>query len=101
MNTLTPPPPSPRFPLPDLLFPVRRFIDTLEVKNRGFAHWVCRVIPCCCPFEGDITLLGHRFHVPALCKLNPLYDELVGLRFRALSFLADVCREDITHYICP
>jgi hypothetical protein len=25
-----------------------------------------------------------------------LYEELVGLRFRSLSFLADVCGEDVT-----
>jgi hypothetical protein len=35
-------------------------------------------------------------HIPAMCKLNPLYDQLVGLRFRALSYLADECGEDVT-----
>ncbi|WP_333254065.1 MULTISPECIES: Mo-dependent nitrogenase C-terminal domain-containing protein [unclassified Microcoleus] len=27
-----------------------------------------------------------------------MYEELVGLRFRLLSFLADVCGEDVTPY---
>ncbi|WP_333281761.1 MULTISPECIES: Mo-dependent nitrogenase C-terminal domain-containing protein [unclassified Microcoleus] len=40
----------------------------------------------------------HLFHIPPMCKLNPLYEELVGLRFRSLSFLADVCGEDVTPY---
>ncbi|MFM7714540.1 MAG: Mo-dependent nitrogenase C-terminal domain-containing protein, partial [Microcystis sp.] len=28
-----------------------------------------------------------------------LYEQLVGLRFRALSYLADDCQEDISEYI--
>ena len=31
--------------------------------------------------------------------LNPLYEQLVGLRFRALSYLADDCDEDVSEYI--
>ncbi|MEG4348749.1 Mo-dependent nitrogenase C-terminal domain-containing protein [Microcoleus sp. LAD1_D5] len=33
-----------------------------------------------------------------MCKLNPVSEELVGLRFRSLSFLVDVCGEDVTPY---
>jgi Mo-dependent nitrogenase C-terminus len=33
-----------------------------------------------------------------MCKLNPVYEELVSLRFRAMSFLADVWGEDVTPY---
>ncbi|WP_333466861.1 Mo-dependent nitrogenase C-terminal domain-containing protein [Microcoleus sp. herbarium12] len=48
-------------------------------------------MPARCPFERDIQLWGHHlFHVPPMWKLNPVYDELVGLRFRLLWFLADV-----------
>lgn len=84
----------------DLLHPLRRWIDQISVTNRTFAHLVCRVIPCCCPFERDITLFSRTIHIPALCELNPIYNELVGLRFRSLAYLADVCDEDITEYIC-
>jgi hypothetical protein len=84
----------------DILFPLRRWVDGLQVGDRQIAHLICQVIPCCCPFERDIKFLGHTHHIPPLCKLNPLYDEFVGLRFRALSYLADVCLEDITKYIC-
>jgi hypothetical protein len=45
-------------------------------------------------------LFGTFFHVPPLCELNPFYNELVFLRFRALSYLSDVCGEDVTKYIC-
>jgi hypothetical protein len=33
-----------------------------------------------------------------MCKLNPFYEQLVGLRFKALCYLADVCGEDIAAY---
>ena len=105
MNTFTAhthshPPLAPRQPRLGLLNPLRRWIDQIEVRDRTFAHRVCQVIPCCCPFERTFAVLGREIHIPALCELNPIYDELVGLRFRSLSYLADVCEEDITRYIC-
>jgi hypothetical protein len=85
----------------DILFPLRRFVDDLQIHNAKFARLIATVIPCCCPFERDINLFGRTlFHIPSLCKLNPLYDELIALRFRALSYLADDRGEDISRYIC-
>ncbi|EDL71123.1 Mo-dependent nitrogenase C-terminal domain-containing protein [Geitlerinema sp. CS-897] len=84
----------------DIFRPLRRWIDRIEVTHRLFAHLVCRVIPCCCPFERDVNIFGRTVHIPALCELNPVYNELVGLRFRSLSYLADVRGEDVTQYIC-
>lgn len=83
----------------DILAPLRKLVDAIEVKNVKFGHFLCQLIPCTCVFERDVTLFGRKFHVPALCKLNPLYDEFVGLRFRALSYLADA-GEDVNKYIC-
>lgn len=81
------------------LNPIRRYLDDLEISNRDLAHWICKVIPTQCPFERDVKVLGYTlFHIPPMCKLNPIYDQLMGLRFRALTFLADVCQEDITSY---
>lgn len=84
----------------DILEPLRQMVDNFQVKNYRLAHLICQIIPCCCPFERNITLFGRTFHIPALCKLNPLYDNFVGLRFRALSYLSDECGEDVTKYIC-
>ncbi|TAE61100.1 MAG: nitrogenase [Nostocales cyanobacterium] len=84
----------------DIFRPLRRLVDSIKIKNYRLAHLICRVIPCCCPFERDIKLFSRTFHIPALCKINPLYDEVVALRFRALSYLADECGEDVTRYIC-
>ncbi|MDB9525430.1 Mo-dependent nitrogenase C-terminal domain-containing protein [Oscillatoria sp. CS-180] len=83
----------------DLLKPLRHWIDGYEVSDRATARLICRLIPSTCPFERDISFLGRTVHIPPLCKLNPLYNELVSLRFRALSYLADICGEDIALYI--
>lgn len=69
----------------------------MQLNHPRVAKLICKMVPACCPFERDIQILGRTlFHVPALCKLNPFYDQLMELRFRALSYLADECGEDIT-----
>lgn len=83
----------------DLLSPVRQWLESVEVHNRKLAHFLCKLIPAQCPFESDIIVFGKKlFHIPPMCKLNPLYEEVVGLRFKALCYLADECGEDITAY---
>jgi tellurite resistance protein len=84
---------------PSLLQPVRDWLDQMDIQDPKVAHFLCKMIPSQCPFERDINLLGRKvFHVPPLCKLNPLYEQLVSLRFRALSYLADRCGEDVSSY---
>jgi hypothetical protein len=83
----------------NLLQPIRQWLDSIEIHNRKFAHTLCKFIPAQCPFERDIIVLGHKLlHIPPMCKLNPFYEEVVGLRFKALCYLADKCGEDITCY---
>lgn len=85
---------------PDLLHPVKDWLDDMEVKDPRLARFVCKVIPPQCPFERDINLFGRTIaHIPPLCKLNPLYEQFTTLRFRSLSYLADECGEDISEYI--
>jgi hypothetical protein len=96
MSTFSPPS-KPRF---DLLSPLRRWVDNIEVNNDKFAHLICKLIPCTCPFERNLHIFGRTFHIPPLCKLNPLYNEVVSLRLRALNYLEGDCGEDITQYIC-
>ncbi|MEM6713773.1 MAG: Mo-dependent nitrogenase C-terminal domain-containing protein [Cyanobacteria bacterium P01_F01_bin.56] len=82
------------------LKPAREWLDQLEVKDPRLARFICKMVPSQCPFERDVTLFKKKIvHIPAMCKLNPLYDQLVGLRFRALSYLADDCGEDVTPYL--
>lgn len=86
-------------PQSTVLQPVRDWLDKLDVQDPRIAHLVCKLIPAQCPFERDINLFGRTIaHIPPLCKLNPLYDQLVSLRFRALTYLADACGEDISSY---
>ena len=86
-------------PIDILLQPSRDFLDAIDVNNPEFARKLCKLIPAQCPFARDIKLFGHTvLSIPPLCKLNPFYYELMGLRFRALTFLADVCLEDVTPY---
>ena len=83
-----------------ILQPVKEWLDGMEVKDPRLARFVCKIIPNQCPFERDINLFGRTIaHIPPLCKLNPLYEQFVGLRFRSLSYLADECGEDVTEYI--
>ncbi len=84
----------------DPLKPAREWLDQLDVQDPRLARFICKLVPPQCPFERDVKLFGKKIvHIPAMCKLNPLYDQLVGLRFRALSYLADDCKEDVTPYI--
>ncbi|WP_088891877.1 Mo-dependent nitrogenase C-terminal domain-containing protein [Leptolyngbya ohadii] len=89
----------PSQPAIDLLLPLRRWIDNIELNNPQLAHRICHLIPAQCPFERDVQLFGRTlFHIPPMCKLNPLYEQVVGLRFRAMCYLADVCGEDVSRY---
>lgn len=82
------------------LKPAREWLDQLEVKDPRLARFICKLVPSQCPFERDVVLFGRKLvHIPPMCKLNPLYEQLVGLRFRALSYLADDCGEDVTTYL--
>lgn len=83
----------------DLLHPVREWMESREINNPKLAHFLCKLIPAQCPFERDIKLFGRKlFHIPPMCKLNPLYEQVVTLRFKALCYLADECGEDVTAY---
>lgn len=95
-------PPSSDSPYPHshVLDPVKEWMDGMEVHDPRLARFICRLVPSQCPFERDVTLFGRKIvHIPPLCKINPLYEQLVGLRFRALSYLADEYGEDVTPYL--
>ncbi|MCY6488897.1 Mo-dependent nitrogenase C-terminal domain-containing protein [Leptolyngbya sp. GGD] len=82
-----------------LLQPIAAKLDAVEIRSPEAVHFFCRLIPSQCPFERDIRFFGRvLLHIPPMCKLNPFYEQLVGLRFKALCYLADVCGEDIAIY---
>jgi hypothetical protein len=78
---------------------IREWLEGIEIHDPKLAHFLCKTIPAQCPFERDIILFGRKlFHIPPMCKLNPFYEQVVGLRFKALCYLADECGEDVTAY---
>ena len=82
-----------------LLAPLRHRLDAIEVHNPKIAKLLCKIIPAQCPFQQKVELFGQTIlNIPPLCKLNPFYEEVVGLRFRSLSYLADECGEDVSPY---
>lgn len=83
----------------DIFKPLRQWLNQLVIHNPAQARLICQIIPAQCPFEREICL-GNRLSIkiPPLCKLNPLYEEVVGLRFRALTCLAEECPNEVRHY---
>ncbi|HEY9624082.1 MAG TPA: Mo-dependent nitrogenase C-terminal domain-containing protein [Crinalium sp.] len=81
------------------LHKVRQQLDSIEIRNPETARFICKIIPSHCPFEREIKI-GDRtlLRIPPLCKLNPVYEQLVSLRFKSLIYLADECGEDIMQY---
>jgi len=79
-----------------LLRLVQSGIDRIEIRDRGMALLIYRMIPSQCPFARDVKLFGRLlFRIPPLCKLNPVYDQLMALRFRAMCYLVDQCGMDL------
>ncbi len=83
----------------DPFLPIRHWLDGIEINNSTLAHRICRLIPAQCPFERELKLFGRTvLRIPPMCKLNPVYEQVVALRFRAMCYLADDCGEDISQY---
>jgi len=83
----------------DWLRPLRQWLNSIELQTPAQAHLICQLIPAQCPFAREVHI-GSVLHiqVPPLCKLNPLYNEVVALRFRALCYLAEECAVDVCRY---
>lgn len=75
---------------PGLLDGVRRWLDGVDPGDPAVARFIVRMIPAQCPFERTVTLFGHKVvRIPPMCKINPLYEQLVALRFRCLCRLEE------------
>ena len=85
--------PNPKKSL-DVLKPLRAWIEGIPVENETTAH---RIVPADCPFERDVKIIMRTVaHIPPMCKINPLYDQLMMLRFKAMCYLVDECGVDAT-----
>jgi hypothetical protein len=73
------------------LAPLRTWLEHIEIHNPKTARRLTQLIPAQCPFARQIRLGNWTLlTIPPLCKLNPLYDDLMALRFRALCYLAEL-----------
>ena len=67
------------------------FIDKL-VEEKSWAADFIRGLPSKCPFErqlwlGDVLIL----HIPALCKFNPVFPQLMRLKVKLLQASEPPC----------
>jgi hypothetical protein len=77
---------------------IKKRLENLEISTTETAEKIVNLIPNTCPFAREIRVFNRLlFRIPPLCKLNPFYEDLMMLRFRALSFLGEM-GEDITPY---
>ena len=71
------------------LDPLKQWLDELDPGDERISSFIVHLIPSQCPFERDIILFGRKLvHIPPMCKINPLYEQLVALRFRCLGHLS-------------
>ncbi|MCT0226333.1 Mo-dependent nitrogenase C-terminal domain-containing protein [Synechococcus sp. CS-1328] len=84
-------------PHPQALDGLRQWLDGVEPHDPAVARFLVKLIPAQCPFERDVVLFGRKLvHIPPMCKINPLYDQLVALRFRCLCRLEEPDSRDAT-----
>ncbi len=82
-----------------LLNQIRYQLESIEIRDYHLAKLLCKLIPSNCPFERTVTVFGRiLFQIPPLCKINPLYEQIVGLRFKSLLYLVNECGEDARKY---
>ena len=83
----------------NLLSQIRYQLESIEIRDYHLAKLLCKVIPSNCPFARTVTVFGRiLFQIPPLCKINPLYEQIVGLRFKSLLYLVNECGEDARKY---
>jgi hypothetical protein len=72
------------------------WLERIEVLDVNTAQRICKLIPARCPFERKIYVFDRLLvHIPPLCKLNPFYEQLITLRFKALNYLANELETDM------
>ncbi|BAZ49324.1 Mo-dependent nitrogenase family protein [Nostoc sp. NIES-4103] len=72
----------------ELLNPIREKLNSIVICDYKQAQLLCKLIPATCPFARDIRFFNQAIaHIPPLCQLNPLYEQLMELRFRAQCYL--------------
>jgi len=61
----------------NILQQIRQRLNRTAIQNPSLARRLCQLIPAHCPFERNVQVFRRTFHIPSLCKLNPLYAEVL------------------------
>lgn len=69
---------------------IKNVLGNLDINNNTQAAIVRTLVPSTCPFARTIVLGKYKLVIPPLCKINPLYEELMMLRFKADCYIADM-----------
>lgn len=68
---------------------LKKALSGISITNPTQATLLRGLIPSTCPFARTIHLGTHKLVIPPLCKINPLYEELMLLRYKADCYLAE------------
>ncbi len=56
--------------------------------RKALVNFLATVMPDYCPFNREVKIFGRPlFTIPMLCKLNPLFDEIVEEKLRRKGYL--------------
>jgi hypothetical protein len=68
---------------------LKKALSGISITNAIQATLLKGLIPSTCPFARTIHLGTYKLVIPPLCKINPLYEELMLLRYKADCYLAE------------
>ncbi len=68
---------------------IKQLLESIEINSTQQANLLCNLIPSACPFARTIHLGRYSLVIPPLCKINPLYEQLMELRFKAECYKAE------------
>lgn len=68
---------------------IKQLLESIEINSTQQANLLCNLIPSACPFARTIKLGTFKLVIPPLCKINPLYEQLMELRFKAECYKAE------------
>lgn len=68
-----------------LISAFKEALNNFEFTNKDRAERFVKLIPNSCPFAREVKAFGKTIvNIPPLCKINPLYEEIMMLKFRTI-----------------
>ena len=71
------------------LDPLKHWLNGLDPGDERISSFIAHLIPFLDPFGCDIDLFAHKLvQIPVMCKINPLFEQFLAVRFRCLGHLS-------------